>query len=457
MNLEVVILAAGKGTRMRSSLPKVMHSLAGRPLLAHVLEVAAELGPRAIHVVVGYQAEQVSSSFSSMPINWVTQDEQLGTGHAVLQALPDVDDDSCVLVLYGDCPLIRSSTLKAMVSLAQTQAALLTADMPDPSGLGRILRDERGFITGVVEDKDANAKQKQIRETNTGVLAAPASKLKSWLPRVKADNKQKEYYLPDIVPLALAEGSQVLSSKPEFLWEIEGINDKIQLSYMERAYQLRFAKGLMEQGVSLADPARLDIRGKLSCGIDVFIDINAVFEGEVTIGDGVTIGPNCVIKDSHIGSGTEIKSHTVLDQTTIDGDSDIGPYARLRPGTHLAKGAKIGNFVETKKANIGEGSKVNHLAYIGDSEIGSGANIGAGTITCNYDGANKYSTKIGDGVFVGSNSTLVAPLEIETGAFIGAGSTITKKVPAGELAVARNRQRHISNWQKPEKKPSVKK
>ncbi len=449
MNLEVVILAAGKGTRMRSSLPKVMHTLAGRPLLAHVLEAATELSPRAIHVVIGYQADQVSNSFSSVPVNWVIQDQQLGTGHAVLQALPDIADDSCVLVLYGDCPLIRPETLKTMVSLAQTQVALLTADMPDPSGLGRILRDEQGHIKGVVEDKDTNVEQKQISETNTGVLAAPASKLKVWLPKVKADNNQKEYYLPDIIPLALADGEQIISSKPDFLWEIEGINDKIQLSQVERAYQLRLANSLMELGVTLADPSRLDIRGNLACGSDVFIDINAVFEGEVSLGDGVTIGPNCVIQDSHIGSGTTVKSHTVLEQAMVDGDSDIGPYARLRPGTHLAKGAKIGNFVETKKTSIGEGSKVNHLAYIGDSEIGSGANIGAGTITCNYDGANKYPTKIGDGAFVGSNSTLVAPLEIGAGAFIGAGSTITKTVPAGELAVARNRQRHISTRQKP--------
>lgn len=469
MNLEVVILAAGKGSRMCSSLPKVMHKLAGRPLLTHVLEAATALEPTAIHVVVGHGSEQIESHFSSAsssalssapssasspPLNWVIQERQLGTGHAVLQALPGVADDSCVLVLYGDCPMIRPETLKTIVSLAQTQAALLTAEMPDPSGLGRILRDEKGNISGVVEDRDASAGQKLIVETSTGVLAAPAAKLKSWLPRVKADNNQAEYYLPDIIGPALEGGDQIVSSKAEFLWEIEGVNDKIQLNSIERAHQGRLANQLMAQGVALADASRLDIRGSLSCGRDVFIDVNAVFEGEVTVGDGVTIGPNCVIKDSHIGSHTELKSHTVLEGARIEGDSVIGPYARLRPGTHLATGAKIGNFVETKKSNIGAGSKVNHLAYIGDSEIGSDVNIGAGTITCNYDGANKYPTTIGDGVFVGSNSTLVAPLEIEAGAFVGAGSTITKMVRGGELAIARTRQRHIANWQKPEKKKS---
>lgn len=454
MDIEVVILAAGKGTRMRSRRPKVMHTLAGRTLLAHVLEAAVKLGPRAIHVVVGHQAQQIINSFPSAEVNWIVQDEQLGTGHAVLQALPSVADDSCVLVLYGDCPLIRPETLLQMVSLAQTKAALLTADILDPSGLGRVLRNEHGHIKGVVEDKDANVDQKLITEINTGVLAAPAAKLKAWLPRVEADNNQKEYYLLDIIPFELANGEEVVSAKPDFLWEIEGINDKKQLSQVERAYQLRLANALMELGVTLADPFRLDIRGNLNCGNNVFIDINVVIEGEVTLGDDVNIGPNCVIQDSYIGSGTEIKSHSVLERVTVDGDSDIGPFARLRPGTHLSKGAQIGNFVETKKASIGEGSKVNHLAYIGDSKVGSGANIGAGTITCNYDGANKHTTKIGDGAFVGSNSTLVAPVDIEAGAFIGAGSTITKTVPAGQLAIARNRQRHITRWQKPAKKPS---
>lgn len=454
MNLEVVILAAGKGTRMRSKMPKVMHTLAGRPLLAHVIDAANALNPKAIHIVVGFGADQVEGYFSEASVSWVEQTEQLGTGHAVLQALPGIADDSTVLVLYGDCPLIRPETLKTMVDLAQTGPALLTAEMPNPSGLGRILRDDQGALSAVVEDKDASSEQKQITEINTGVLAAPADKLKTWLPQVKAENNQREYYLPDILPMSLAEGSEVATTMPEFLWEIEGVNDRIQLSQLERAYQDRAARALMEQGVTLADPSRVDVRGKLVCGQDVFIDVNAVFEGEVTIEEGVSIGANCVIKDSYIGSGSDIKSHCVLEEARLDGYAIVGPYARLRPGTNLAKGAKIGNFVETKKANIGEGSKVNHLAYIGDSEIGAEVNIGAGTITCNYDGANKYPTKIGDGAFVGSNSTLVAPLDIEAGAFIGAGSTITKTVPAGELAVARNRQRHISNWQKPEKKAS---
>ena len=412
MNLEIVILAAGKGTRMRSSQPKVMHTLAGQPLLQHVLNAAANLKPKALHVVVGSGAELVRSHFEGQQfegceINWVYQDEQLGTGHAVLQALPSVSEDSQVLVLFGDGPLIQPKTLESIVSLAGSKPALLTAELPDPAGLGRIIRDEQGKFCAVVEDKDASAEQKKICEINTGVLVAPANKLREWLPQVKAENKQQEYYLPDILPLALAEGIEVGSANPEFAWEIEGVNDRIQLSIMERAYQRRQAKALMVGGVTLADPERLDVRGTLSCDQDVFIDVNVVFEGNVTIESGARIGPNCVISDSHIGAGTEIKAHSVLEEARTEGSNTIGPYARLRPGTVLAKNAKIGNFVETKKANIGEGSKVNHLSYIGDSEIGRNANIGAGTITCNYDGANKYPTTIGDGAFIGSNSTLV--------------------------------------------------
>jgi bifunctional UDP-N-acetylglucosamine pyrophosphorylase/glucosamine-1-phosphate N-acetyltransferase len=457
MNLEVVILAAGKGTRMQSELPKVMHRIAGRPLLEHVLDTTASLQPKAVHIVVGYGANALRDHFADYqidgrPVNWVVQEQQLGTGHAVLQALPAVDDESCVLVLYGDGPLIRSETLKRIVLLAREEVSLLTAEVPDPSGLGRILRNQQGDLCGVVEDRDASAEQGNICEINTGVLAAPAMKLKAWLPQVRAANNQKEYYLPDIIALATSEGDRIITAHPEFLWEIEGINDRIQLSQMERAYQARLARELMGAGVSLADPNRLDIRGDLNCGRDIFIDVNVVFEGVVNVADGVSIGANCIIKDSDIGVGCEIKSHSSLEGARLSANCTVGPYARLRPGTVLAGGVKIGNFVETKKASIGEGSKVSHLAYMGDSEIGAGVNVGAGTITCNYDGANKYPTIIGDGAFIGSNSTLVAPVEIEKNGFVGAGSTITKTVPTGELAVARSPQRHISNWQKPIKK-----
>ena len=449
MKLEVIILAAGQGTRMKSALPKVLHPLAGRPLLEHVVRTARALEPAAVHVVVGHGAEAVRAALAGYPLNWVVQEEQLGTGHAVLQALPAVAADSTVLVLYGDVPLIRAETLAALVALAADGPALLTACFAQPAGYGRILRDGSGAVQGVVEEKDASDAQRAISEVNTGVLAAPASELMAYLPRVGNDNRQGEYYLPDILGLAVAEGKRVGSFEAASELDVLGVNDRVQLNQVEREYQRREAERLMREGVSLADAGRLDIRGTLTCGRDVRIDVNVVFEGEVTLGDGVTVEPNCVLRDVEVGAGATIHAMSHLQEARVGAGCDVGPFARLRPGTVLSQGARVGNFVETKKALIGPGSKVNHLTYIGDCEMGANVNIGAGTITCNYDGVNKHRTEIGDGVFVGSNSTLVAPLQIAEGGFVAAGSTITKTVGTDELAVSRARQRNVEGWQRP--------
>ena len=449
MKLEVIILAAGQGTRMKSALPKVLHPLAGRPLLEHVVRTARALEPAAVHVVVGHGAEAVRAALAGYPLNWVVQEEQLGTGHAVLQALPAVAADSTVLVLYGDVPLIRTQTLAALVALAADGPALLTACLARPAGYGRILRDGSGAVQGVVEEKDASDAQRAISEVNTGVLAAPASELMAYLPRVGNDNRQGEYYLPDILGLAVAEGKRVGSFEAASELDVLGVNDRVQLNQVEREYQRREAERLMREGVSLADAGRLDIRGTLTCGRDVRIDVNVVFEGEVTLGDGVTVEPNCVLRDVEVGAGATIHAMSHLQEARVGAGCDVGPFARLRPGTVLSQGARVGNFVETKKALIGPGSKVNHLTYIGDCEMGANVNIGAGTITCNYDGVNKHRTEIGDGVFVGSNSTLVAPLQIAEGGFVAAGSTITKTVGTDELAVSRARQRNVEGWQRP--------
>lgn len=451
MPLEIVILAAGQGTRMKSELPKVLHTVAGIPLLQHVVETAQKLDPLAIHVVVGHGGDQVREALGQFEINWITQQEQLGTGHAVLQALPALKPDSVVLILYGDVPLTRADTLRALIAKATDGPALLTATLQDSSGYGRILRDASGALTGVVEDKDATLEQRAIREINTGLLAAPCSDLSEYLPRVKNENQQSEYYLPDILSLAVAEGRKVASCSTQSELEILGVNDRVQLNQVEREYQRRQAETLMRAGVSIADVARIDIRGTLSCAEDVFIDVNVLFEGDVQLERGVSIGANCVVKNSRIGADTVIHPMSHLEEAQVGDACSVGPYARLRPGTVMAEGARIGNFVETKKANIGAGSKINHLSYIGDCEMGSGVNIGAGTITCNYDGTNKFQTDIGDGVFVGSNSTLVAPLRIDELGFVGAGSTVTKEVAAGELAVGRARQRNISGWDRPDK------
>ncbi len=453
MSVEVIILAAGQGTRMKSALPKVLHTMAGLPLLEHVVRTALALAPRAIHVVVGHGADQVRQALGDYELDWVTQEHQLGTGHAVMQALPSVAEESTVLVLYGDVPLITAPTLERLVALAGDGPALLTAQLDSPQGYGRILRDEHGRLRGVVEERDASDAERAIREINTGVLAAPAADLRRYLPRVGNDNRQGEYYLPDVLSLAVADGREVASAEAGSELEILGVNDRVQLNRVEREYQRRQAERLMLEGVSIADAARLDVRGSLSCDADVRIDVNVVFEGDVQLGRGVSIGPNCVIRNARIGEGATVHALSHVEEAIIGPGASVGPYARLRPGTVLAAEARVGNFVETKKASIGPGSKVNHLSYIGDCEMGAGVNIGAGTITCNYDGVDKHRTDIGDGVFVGSNSTLVAPLAIADGGFVAAGSTITRSVDENELAVGRGKQRNVQGWQRPGKRP----
>ena len=431
---------------MRSSRPKVLHELAARPLLAHVLDTAQRLGPERIHVVVGHGADAVRQAFADRDLHWVVQHEQLGTGHAVLQALPAVNDDAVVLVLYGDVPLLREETLGELVAHAP---ALLTAELDDPSGYGRVLRDDLDQLEGVVEHKDATEAQRAVREINSGVLAYPAALLKDLLPRVGNNNAQGEYYLPDVLAMAVDSGHPVAALRAADAVEILGINDREQLAGAERLLQARRARQLMRDGVTLADPARIDIRGELSCAEDVSIDVNCVFEGRVVLGAGVRIGAGCILRDCEIAAGSEVLPLCHIVEAQVGADCTIGPYARLRPGTRLAEGARIGNFVETKKAQVGPGSKVNHLSYIGDATLGAGVNVGAGTITCNYDGASKHHTAMGDGVFVGSNSTLVAPLQIGDGGFVAAGSTVTREVPAASLAVARGKQRNIEDWQTP--------
>lgn len=451
MKLEIVILAAGQGTRMKSPLPKVLHPVAGRPMLEHVITTAQALAPEAIHVVVGHGAEQVRQSLSHFALNWVVQAEQLGTGHAVMQALPAIQPDSTVLVLYGDVPLTGEDTLRALVAAAGDAPALLTAVLADPDGYGRIVRDSNGALSAVVEHKDATEQQRAIREINTGLMAAPAADLNTYLPRVKNDNQQSEYYLPDVLAMAVAAGRTVATCQAASELEILGVNDRVQLNQVEREYQRRTAEQLLRQGVSIADASRLDIRGELVCAEDVFIDVNVVIEGRVELQRGARIGANCVLVDVTVGEGAEVHPMSHLQEAVLGAGCNVGPFARLRPGTVLADNARIGNFVETKKANIGAGSKVNHLSYVGDCEMGDGVNIGAGTITCNYDGANKHKTTIGSGSFVGSNSTLVAPMTIQDKGFIAAGSTVTRPVNEGELVVGRARQRNIQGWEPPRK------
>lgn len=453
MAVDIVILAAGKGTRMRSGLPKVLHELAGKPLLGHVIDTARQLPDSALTVVVGHGAQQVRQRFPDEDIHWVEQREQLGTGHAVLQALPQLRPGATTLVLYGDVPLIGIDTLAALIEQVSDEAlALLTVTLEQPAGYGRILRDAQGRVVGIVEEKDASEAERLIREVNTGVMAVPAGKMAAWLPTLGNDNAQGEYYLTDLIAIAAGEGITIATHQPFCTEETEGVNSRAQLQALERYYQRCMAMRLMDSGVTLADADRFDCRGRISAGEDCFIDVNAVFEGEVTLGPGVLIGPNCVIRDAHIGPGCIIKANTVIEgPVTLEAGVQVGPFARLRPGTRLHPGARIGNFVETKKADIGPGSKVNHLSYIGDAVIGSGVNVGAGTITCNYDGVNKFTTTLHDGCFIGSNTSLVAPVTVGAGATVGAGSTVTKDVQAGELAVARGQQRNITGWQRPSK------
>lgn len=451
--LEIVILAAGQGKRMYSAMPKVLHDLAGKPMLGHVVAVARSLAPRAIHVVYGHGGEQVRAAFARDELHWAHQAEQLGTGHAVQQAVPAVAENALVLILYGDVPLIRAQTLQNLISQAGANTlALLTAELHDPTGYGRIVRNATNQVARIVEQKDATADEAAVREVNTGILVAPAARLRGWLARLENRNAQREYYLTDVIAMAVADGVDIVTRQPSAVWEILGVNNKMDLAGLERTHQKNIAQTLLEQGVTLRDPARLDVRGELVCGRDVVIDVNVVFEGKVTLGDGVKIGPNNVIRDATIGAATEIQPNCVIDGADIGGACRIGPFARIRPGTRLAAHAHVGNFVEIKKSDIGEGSKVNHLSYVGDSSIGRDVNIGAGTITCNYDGANKYQTIIGDNVFIGSNSALVAPVTVGDGATVGAGSVITKDVPSQELAITRGEQRSIRGWKRPQKK-----
>ena len=454
MSLDIVILAAGQGTRMRSALPKVLHPVAGQSMLGHVISTARALQPRSIQVVIGHGAEQVRQRLVGDDLNYVVQAEQLGTGHAVAQALPNLSAER-VLILYGDVPLIEAETLQRLLQkVGPEQLALLTVTLDDPTGYGRIVRDAHGEVQAIVEHKDASAAQKAIREGNTGILAVPGSRIGEWLGRLSNSNAQGEYYLTDVIAMAVADGLRVATEQPQDAMEVQGANDRIQLAELERHYQLRVARRLMAQGVTLRDPSRFDLRGDVSVGRDVLIDVNVVLEGKVVIEDDVQIGPNCVIKDSTLRRGAIVKANSHLDGAVVGEGADCGPFARLRPGSTLGAKAHVGNFVEMKNASLGDGAKAGHLSYLGDAEIGARTNIGAGTITCNYDGANKFKTVMGEDVFIGSNSSLVAPLNLGDGATTGAGSTITADVPAHTLALGRGRQRNIDGWQRPVKNRS---
>ena len=452
--LEVIVLAAGQGTRMRSQLAKVLHPLAGRPMLVHVLDTVQRLEPGKVHVVVGFQGSAVCEALGDRPeVNWVSQDEQKGTGHAVEQALPGIADDSVVLVVYGDVPLVAANTLAACVAAAEHgDLGLVTADFADPAELGRIVRNSGGAITEIVEYQDASPEQRAIREINSGIIALHATPLRALLGAVQPHNVQGEYYLTDIVALAVQDNITVQGLKADSAEEVTGVNDRAQLATLERCFQRRQAQRLMREGVTIADPERIDIRGEVTAEPDCFIDINVVLEGRVTLGAGVFIGPGAVIKDAQIGAGVRIEPHTVIEGAKIAPRCVVGPFARIRPGTELGEGVKVGNFVELKKANLGKGTKAGHLAYLGDATLGENCNVGAGAITCNFDGIDKHHTEIGNEVFVGTNSTLVAPLEIESEAYVAAGSTVTSRVGKGDLAVGRGRQRNIPGWVRPDKR-----
>ncbi len=452
MSLTTVILAAGKGTRMKSSIPKVLHKIANKPIVEHIIETVQALECSSINLVYGHGAEQLQSALSEYSLNWCLQEEQLGTGHAVMQAMSFIDDNEDVLILVGDAPLISTDTLRSLIQAKKNCAlALLTVNMDDPTGMGRIIR-EKGNITAIVEHKDATEQQRKITEINTGIMIMNGADLRRWLGDLSNENAQNEYYLTDVISMAAAEGKTIGSAQPFWNKEVEGINNRLQLATLERALQEKIAEGLMLEGVTLADPKRIDVRGELSVGTDVHIDVNVVFEGEVHISDDVSIGPNCVLKNCNISAGTKVQAFSHIENANIGESCIIGPYARLRPGTVLGNNAKIGNFVETKKARIGNESKVNHLSYIGDAVVGEKVNIGAGTITCNYDGVNKSQTTIGDSVFVGSNSALVAPVKLGNSVTIGAGSVVTKNVDDNELAIGRSKQRNIANWERPVKR-----
>jgi bifunctional UDP-N-acetylglucosamine pyrophosphorylase/glucosamine-1-phosphate N-acetyltransferase len=452
MGLAVVVLAAGQGKRMHSALPKVLHRLAGRPLLAHVLDAARALKPTQILVVHGHGGAEVRSAFEAANVEWVEQAKQLGTGHALAQALPKVARGARVLVLNGDVPLVRAATLEHLVKAASGGLAICTSDLTDARDYGRVVRDARKRVRRIVEHKDASAKELRIREWYAGILAAPAERLTKWLAKVKPANAQKEYYLTDVIALAAKDGVAIAAVKANDPWEVAGVNSRHELALLERAYQNAKAKQLLDEGVALADLWRVDVRGELTCGRDVAIDVNCVFEGTVKLGDRVRVGPNCVLRNVTVGADTEILAFSQLETTTVGERCRIGPFARTRPGVGIGDEVHIGNFVELKASRIGTGSKANHLSYIGDTEVGARVNIGAGTITCNYDGAAKHRTVIEDDSFIGSDATLVAPITIAKGSYIGAGSTISKDTPPGQLTVARAKQVSLPNWKAPRKK-----
>ncbi len=446
----VIVLAAGQGTRMRSALPKVLHPLAGKPLLEHVVETAAELDPDSIHVVYGHGGEQVPQQLSQLEVNWVLQLQQLGTGHAVEQALPALQDEEMVLVLYGDVPLIQAETLNSLLQHARSSGfALLTVSLENPHGYGRIVRNQHGSVARIVEQKDATDEELQIHEVNTGIMALSRENLSGWIEQLENDNAQGEFYLTDIVEQAVTDGIEVIAVDVPSEAEVQGVNDRLQLAQLERHYQRREAENLMREGVTLIDPDRFDLRGTLTCGQDVTIDVNVIVEGNVVLADGVRVDANCHLKDAKVGADSEILPNCVIESAKIGAECRVGPFARVRPGSELVGSNHLGNFVEVKNSRVDAGSKINHLAYVGDSTVGKRVNIGAGVITCNYDGVNKHRTVIGDDVFVGSDCQLVAPVEIESGATIGAGSTIVKTAPADQLTLSRSKQHSLKGWRRP--------
>ena len=454
--MNIVILAAGQGKRMHSNLPKVLHPLAGKALAAHVIDTARSLSPQSLCLVYGHGGDIVRSTLEAPDISWALQEPQLGTGHAVQQTLPLLRGSGTTLVLYGDVPLIQAETLKRLLQVAEDGLAILTVELDNPQGYGRIVRNAAGQVVRIVEQKDATAEERRIREINTGIMAMPTSHLDEWLGQLSSDNAQNEYYLTDVVGMAVAAGMPVHTAHPTHEWEVLGVNSKVQLAELERIAQRCTATQLMEQGVRLADPARIDVRGSLECGRDVFIDVNCVFEGRVVLDEAVEIGPNCVLKNARIGAGTRLAAFTHIEDAVVGADGMIGPFARLRPGTELAEDVHIGNFVEIKKTRIAAHSKANHLAYIGDATIGSRVNVGAGTITCNYDGVNKYQTIIEDDAFIGSDTQLVAPVTVGRGATLGAGTTLTRDAPPDTLTLSRAKQMSVPAWKRPAKAAGTK-
>ncbi|WP_299076065.1 bifunctional UDP-N-acetylglucosamine diphosphorylase/glucosamine-1-phosphate N-acetyltransferase GlmU [uncultured Paraglaciecola sp.] len=452
MNFSVVILAAGKGTRMKSSLPKVLHPIGGKPMVQHIIDTVNKLGASNIHLVYGHGRDQLQTTLNHNALSWCLQDQQLGTGHAVQQAAPHIQDDEDVLILVGDAPLIKESTLQQLIAVKKNaDLALLTVELNDPTGMGRIIRQGEQ-VTAIVEHKDATTEQHQIKETNTGMMIMGGKDLKRWLAALNNHNAQGEFYLTDVIEMAANEGKSIHASQPSSAIEVEGINNRIQLASIERAYQTQQANDLMLKGVSLLDPSRFDLRGELEVGQDITIDTNVIIQGKVKIGSNTSIGANCTLIDCEIADHAVIHPNSIIEQACVGENCSVGPFARLRPGAIMKQKSRVGNFVEMKKTTLGEGSKANHLTYLGDTEVGAGANIGAGTITCNYDGVNKFKTQIKDGAFIGSNSAIVAPAVIGVNATVGAGSVITKEVSDNGLAIARSKQRNMDNWQRPEKK-----